>query len=440
MVNGRQPPRVFLGTQEISGLYRNLEIGMVGLGVSARLIITHPHPFAYDQLTPNPWPARIATAAVLRHRRTSGMVRYVWAIAFAVASAILLVWSLSRFDAYVFGWGLSILPGNLDLPILRLFRKRVVVVMGHGSEARPPYMSTPEEGTTLLPTKKMLGDLELRTRRVSSTVRRIERWSNVVIGLPTTGQFFSKPFVNFYRLGVATAESASPSRHDDDLTTARPIVVLHVPSNPRVKGSAVIRACMAEVVAEFPSVTFREVTGVPHDEVLTAIRECTFVVDQLWSDIPMAAVGAEAAAEGRAAVISGYAWDTWASLLRPEDMPPTILTTPEALKTTIVDAIQQIEATRAIGEAARRFVRSRWNVSAVAANYLRVVTGNIPAEWIVAPADVRYGWGCGVSKEKVETMVVGLVSTYGQRALRWRSATQAYDFLAGKSAAPRSTK
>lgn len=421
-------PRVFLGTQEISGLYRNLEAGMAEIGIDARLVITHPHPFAYAQATRNPLPARLAAAAVLKHRDSVGLIRILSAMTFAIASTFLLLWSLPRFDSYVFGWGISILPGNADIPILRFFRKRVVVVLGHGSEARPPYMSTPPEGTDLPISAQTAHVLNERTREVWSRVRRIERWSNVVVGLPTTGQFFSKPFVNFYRLGVSTTASTwSPPREHSQAD--EPIVVLHVPSNPVVKGSAVIRDCMAAITAEFPNVVYRELANVPHSDVIDAIRECTFVVDQLWSDIPMAAVGAEAAAVGRASIVSGYAWDVWSNLLKPEDTPPSIMTTPERLKDSIVDAIRKLDETNTIGIRAREFVRSNWSEAAVAENYLRVLSGDIPDDWMIAPSDVDYGWGCGVSKADVTTMVAGLVSVHGPEALRWSAAPDVYSFL-----------
>lgn len=418
-------PRVFLGTQEISGLYRNLEAGMIELGVTARLVITHPHPFAYEQGTPNPWPARVASAAVLRHRRASGVAAAFWAGLFALSSVGVLLWSLVRFDTYIFGWGISILPGNLDIPVLRLFRKRVVVVLGHGSEARPPYMSTPAEGASSPPTDADIDELAARTRSVWSNVRRIEKWSDVVVGLPTTGHFFSRPFVDFYRLGVSTARSDAQVQAPDPES----IVVLHIPSNPAVKGSETIRACMARIVERFPAVVYRELTGAPHAEVLEAIRGCSFVVDQLWSDIPMAAVGAEAAAEGRATIIAGYAWDVWARTLDEEDTPPTIMTAPELLEETIAAAVGSIEETLALGLRAREFVTARWSVRVVAANYLRVVTGEIPDEWMVHPSEVVYAWGCGVSKEKVETMVRALASRHGIGSLHWPSAKDVYGLV-----------
>jgi hypothetical protein len=428
MVSQQKPPRVFLGTQEISGLYANLEAGFAEIDIPARLVITHPHPFGYAQASRNPWPARAASAAVLRHRRSSGVARVLAASGYALASLFLLVWSLPRFDAYIFGWGISILPGNLDLPILRLFRKRVVVVMGHGSEARPPYMSNPDQSPPL--DRPGLDRLAASTSRVAASARKIERWADVVIGLPTTGQFFTKPFVNFYQLGVATALTSGPRDLAQDGDDPDRIVVLHVPSNPAVKGTAQIRECMEAIVAANPYVEYRELSGVPHDEVVSALRECTFVVDQLWSDIPMAAVGAEAAAEGRATVIGGYAWDIWPNLLEPHAVPPAVMTSPEDLQMTIERCIGDLDATREIGRRAREFVSEAWNRAAVARNYAEVIRGAVPSGWLVDPSRIRYGWGCGTSKENIETMVSQLVDAHGVDALCWPAAREVYG-LAG---------
>lgn len=419
-----RPLRVFLGTQEISGLYKNLELGLVAIGVDARLIQTHPHPFDYGQLVPNPLPARLAAAAVIRHRAAGGLARTLWAAVFVAWSVVLVAWCIPRFDAFIFGWGISILPKNLDIPLLRLFRKRVIVVMGHGSEARPPYMSTPSDGTTFPIDDAAADDLIERTRAVASDVRRVERWASEVIGMRMTGQFFTRPFLDFYKMGVATSIGDEKPRAAAD--SGGRVCVLHAPSNERVKGTPLIREIMAEVVAEHPEVRYVELTNASHEEVMRAIDECAFVVDQMWCDIPMGAIGAEAASRGRATVISGYGWELWREACGPEELPPTFLTTPDRMKETILRCVARPDEVAGVAQAADRFVRSRWDVRTVALNYLAVLRGEAPADWIVTPDDVRYAWGNGVSMDDTREMVAGIVRRRGTSALQWPGAARAY--------------
>lgn len=415
-------PRVFLGTQEISGYYGGLEAGLIEIGIPARLVTTHPHPFGYPQGRANPWPAAMASRAVLLHRRSSGVVRLFSAAAFAGASVLLLLWSIPRFDVFVFGWGISILPGGLDVRILTLLGKRVISVLGHGSEARPPYMSTP-------PGELPLSAAELRrlrdaTAATAERVRRIQRWSTYTVGLPTTAQFLERPFVDFYRLGLPTPprERATDAR----VGPGGGITVVHVPSNPAVKGTEFIRACMREICDADPRVRYVELSNRPHAEILDALASATLVVDQLWSDIPMAVVGTEAASLGTATVISGYAWPEWQARWATDDLPPTILATPDTLRDDIERAIADVDGTRDLGETARAFVATRWSLDAVARNYRRLIRAEIPAAWVVDPTECRYAWGVGVARERVQSMVEDLVGAYGVESLRWDAAAEVY--------------
>lgn len=406
---------VFLGPLEISGYYANLEAGFLETGVEARLVTLYPNPFGYEQAQRNPWPARAAHAWVLRHRRWPAPMRLVSGSLFVLSSVALLLWTLPRFSHYVFSWGTSILPMNADLLLLRLLRKTVVTVVGHGSEARPPYMSTQQVGISA-------ADLAAQTDYVYRHVRRVERWSDIVVGLPTTSQFLSRPFVDFYSLGLPTPQAQvadSPAQ-----TTA--VVVLHVPSKPEVKGTALIRAAMSEVRATRPHVTYVELTGVPHAEILSAIEASTIVVDQAFSDIPMAVVGTEAASRGVPSVIGGYGWELWERLRDNGGHPPAVTCAPEDLARTIGSVVDDPSLARDTGRDARAFVATRWTCSAVAQRFLDVLQGQAHPTWIVDPHSVSYAWGCGVSRERVNELVTMLVNRDGVPALRWDGAAAAY--------------
>lgn len=418
---------VFLGPLEISGYYANLESGLRQLDVSARLVTLFPNTFGYGQGSPNPWPAAWAHRLVLRHRAASAGLRVVLGGLFVVASVLLLIWAIPRFRTFVFSWGMSLLPRNADLPLLRLLGKQVVVVVGHGSEARPPYMSTLPIGSS--PADPATLDLVQRqTRRMIVHLRRIERWSDRVVGLPTTAQFLRRPFVDFYALGIPTepaAVHAVAPRTDPGTVT-----VVHVPSKPEVKGTATIRACMEEIMARRPGVRYVEITGRPHDEVLQALASADLVIDQLWSDIPMAVVGTEAAALGTPTIIAGYAWEHWRRVLPPESWPPTICCDPSDLLAVVDSTLADLPAAAEIGRQAQTFVREQWACRAVAGRFLRVLDDDLEPGWLVDPADVDYPFGCGIDRADVLAVVHGLVARGGWDALGWSNARAVYEAVA----------
>lgn len=425
-------PRILLGPQEISGYYSSLERGFLDLGVPARLVTTHPHTFQYQQSRRNPFFARIASWAVLKHRESSKFVKSFWALLYVVSSFFLMLWAVFRFDVFIFAWGTSFLPWNLDIPFFRLFGKKVYVVLGHGSEARPPYMSAPPH-SRYPSNHSELKKLRTDVRRVAASVRRNERFASAVIGMQMTGQFLTKSFIDFYRLGLPTP--LTQTRHATSPESGfrqKNFVVLHVPSNRGAKGSDEIQSVMHKITQKFSDVEYRELSGVSHSEIVDAMAAADLIIDQLWSDIPMAMVGTEAAALGKPTIISGYGWPQWEEWARRNgeaSMPPVIRATPSTLKSVVENAIANKKATAQVGLNAKEFVEKVWSPTAVAAKYLSVIAGKSSERWALSPEEVSYLWGAGVSQENVLRMVNALMKSGGSRELRWPIGASFYSHV-----------
>jgi hypothetical protein len=424
--------RILLGPQEISGYYRNLEAGLIQNRFQARLITTHPHPFDYGQATLNPYFAKLASKAVMKHRGAPLLLRPFWASLYLFYSFLLVFWSIPRFDVYVFAWGTSFLPLNLDVPIYRFFGKKVIVILGHGSEARPPYMSTPPyDGFPR--TKAEVKRLQAQVNLVARTVRRNERLANRVIGMQMTAQFLTKPFIDFYRIGLPSPKPHSSDSQFSEHESLGQIVILHVPSNKAVKGTKEIRIAMESILQTYPNVEYRELSGVSHSEIMAAMTNSDIVLDWLWSDIPMAVVGTEAAGLSKPTIISSYGWEQWErweQIHGKEFLPPVIRATPETLGQVIHDAIAEISKSRNIGFQAHQFISKAWTPSQVASNFTKVLSGDIPENWMMAPDQVDYLWGAGVSKENTLLMVEALLDSGRRNPLRWLSGESRYrEFL-----------
>jgi hypothetical protein len=66
-----------------------------------------------------------------------------------------------------------------------------------------------------------------------------------------------------------------------------PLIILHAPSNPIVKGTATIRDVMGRICdREGGRVVYRELTGVGNTEVLAALDEAHVVVNQIYAQMP----------------------------------------------------------------------------------------------------------------------------------------------------------
>ncbi len=336
-----------------------------------------------------------------------------------------MIWAIPRYNTFVFGWGMSFLPGNVDVLVLRMCGKKVVSVLGHGSEARPPYMSTPPEPVPL--SLARLATLARETDRVARRVRRLERWSTHTIGMLATAQFLTKRFIDFYYIGLPTPQREIPIKED----SAEQFTILHVPSNMAVKGTVHIREAVKQVIKRHPQTKYVELSGVPHAEVMTAMSNATVVVDWLWSDIPMAVVGTEAASMGTATVISGYAWPQWDAWEKknPGRRPPALYATPDTIVDVIEQAVVDVEKTKATGREAREFVATKWARSRVATNFVAAVNNELPTEGYLEPDDVTYLWGAGVAQQDVKQTVGDLVRSHGITALRWERGEKLYGMV-----------
>lgn len=192
--------------------------------------------------------------------------------------------------------------------------------------------------------------------------------------------------------------------------------ILHSPSDP-AKGTDAIRACITELARRGVPVTYRQVTDRPHAEVLDAIGESDLVVDQLYSDSPLAVFATEAGYCHRATVVGGYYADEIAEDVPAEMIPPSRYVRPEELCGAIEELAGDEAARIALGAALARFVRERWSRVAVAARYLQIASGEAPSAWHYDPKRLRYVHGWGLSEGELKDYVGELVRRCGASAL-----------------------
>jgi hypothetical protein len=153
-------------------------------------------------------------------------------------------------------------------------------------------------------------------------------------------------------------------------------------------------------------------------EVRAAIRDCDFVVDELYSDTPMATFATEAAAEGKPAVVGLYGLDLLRSVTPPEMLPPVQACHPDDLDAAIEQLMVDVPYRLALGERAREFVTRMWSPAAVAERFRRLLIGHVPAEWLFDPGDVPYTHGWGLRESQARQSVREVIDGGGVVALQ----------------------
>jgi hypothetical protein len=398
------PGRVFLGLTEIAGYYRDLRDGFASSGIEADVVTLFPHAFGYEVTNEDPHVRRMI-ARVRRvfperpQRRTPAVI--VREVSLRIW---LLAWALPRYDTFVFGFRNTFL-GGWDLPLLRLFGKRIVCVL-HGSDARPAYVDR-QNGDGLD------GEAMARwVRRRRRLIRRMERWSHELVAGALTLQLHSRPVVSFQVLGVPTAITSGERR-----TGRTPYRVVHAPSHLATKGTTHIRAAIEELRQEGIDVDYRELVGVPNEEVLAALADADLLVDQLYSDTFLGGLGAEAAGAGCPAIVAGYELDRLDDLVPNEWRPPGYYCAPADVTSTIRAALTDDDDRRRVAAEAQSFVAERWSNADVAERLRRVCVGDVPAAWRADPMTVVAVHGCGVDETTARAWIGEVVMAAGPSGL-----------------------
>jgi glycosyltransferase involved in cell wall biosynthesis len=335
----------------------------------------------------------------------------MWKFLHRLALAALFIWAVPRHDAFIFGFRTSFFRLR-SLPILRWCGKKVIFVF-NGSDARPPYI----DGADMDPAGGLsIDDCIDLTRAKKRQIAQIERWSTAVVSHALYLHLFERPAAGFQVLGLAQPLLADyPAVAPEP--PEPPIRILHSPSNPTVKGTEVIRAAVERLIEEGLSLELIDIRDMPNRVVHEQLRDCHFVVDQLYSDGPMLGFAAEAALYGKPAIVGSYGWDEIARLMPIGHRAPVEGCHPDDIESAIRRLATDAAHRRSLGLAARRFVED-WTGEAVARRYLRLLNGERPPDWMCSPSEVRYVQGVGLSEQRAREIVSAVIRKEGIGALQ----------------------
>ena len=421
--------RVLIGPVEIAGVAQGLSQGLRALGVGADLVLGSEHPFASGGAEVDSIVVRVWRFTGTRYRRLP-MGRWWLRIPLAVLHLalgwVVLAWALPRYSDFVFLAGKSLTGTAVDLMLMRALRKRVAVIYV-GSDSRPPYINgawpSGSVAAVARQTRRLnsVAALARQTRRLKNKVARTERWASVCVNAPATAHFHERPVVNWFALGCprSLAQAAQPSAPPPpgDGSAVRRVTLLHSPSVPVVKGTELIRAAVERLQRRGHPIDLVLIQGMRNDEVLEAIGRCDLVVDQLYSDTPMAGLAFEAALLSKPALVAGYFAPQAAQTLAGQPIPPTRFVHPGDFERTLEELVCDASAREALGAAARHFVDTQWQCEQVARRMIRILQGDIPESWMFDPRAVRYLEGCGLHEDAARERVRRLIEHAGPAAL-----------------------
>jgi len=418
---------ILVGPTEIAGYYSSLVHGLRACGCEAIYGVIHSNHFAYGQEHPCGHLRRLCLFLWVwgANRRTNLLIWLFARLMHQLLGALYFLFLLPWLDAAIFGFGHSYLPFNLDLPLLRLCGKVVIVNLGHGSDMRPAYVDgsyLQDDGSGFIAVERLVAI----AKRSRSRVRWIERWATYFIGAPLSSSVFaSRSYVNWFAIGIPFSGSSDlaaplPSSAETEArcSSFNLLKIIHAPSKPLVKGSSLIRQAIHNLQQIGFRIDYQELHGLPNHEVLDALSRCDLVVDQLFSDTPMAGLAVEAAFYGKPSLVAGYGLRQLNLLLPETYRPPTFTCHPDDFEFTLHRLLTQPELLRHVGDQAREFVTNAWGPTVVAERYLRLIRRDVPSDWWFDPRQLNYLHGCGMPESQLMQSVARVVQAFGLKGLQ----------------------
>lgn len=407
--------RIIVGPVEVSGVAYSLVKAFRELGEQAELVLGVSHPFSYGKESSsfifNFW--RDVGTARSSCSRSSFFKKITLVSLHKLVGWICFILLLPRVDVFLFTYGSTFTDSCFELFIIKLLKKKIYFIY-FGSEARPPIMDGVLSPLSL--DDYSLSGLFGATRRSRKRVRVHERFADLIVNSPATGHYHTRPFVNWFSLGVPVGDfdsGVSPSCS----SACKPVRILHSPSHPFVKGTSLIEAAINNLVRKGYSIEFIKLVGVSNDVVLNELAVCDFVVDQVFSDTPMAVFAAEAAKFGKPSVVAGYFSEYMAEYVEGSDSPPVLFVSPEDLERSIERLIVDVRFRRELGANAKDFLSGHWSALAVANRYLSLFRGDFPQEWLVDPYSISYIFGGGLSKQRLKENFESYIDKFGIGAM-----------------------
>lgn len=408
--------RISIGPGEVAGYFSRLKNGFVKSGQPCEHFVLTEHIYGYSK--PNFFLSSVYRLISRFNKYESNIFRRVVWLVEKIFRVIVLFYAIVRCDVFIFS-GSATFFRFYELPLLKLFRKKLIFVY-LGSDARPPYLS----GRYLDDAGALKDSISLRIEvfEMKKAIKKVEKYADFIINHTATAQFFQKDFVKFHSVGVPVEFGFGLMQQTEELKTGlsgtpNSIRILHAPSRPLAKGSNIFKAIIGELRLEGFLIDYIELRGVSNSDVLRELADCDFVIDELYSDVPMAVLATEAARFRKPVVVGSYYAKEYFDDNSLETYPPALFVNPKEIKPSIRKMIVDKEFRLALGEQAYNFVKRNWESSIVARNYLRLIDNDIPTEWIGNPKEFNYLWGWGLSRDNWMKQVSMYVEQQGIDAL-----------------------
>ena len=410
-----KPLRIFIGYSEISSFCFSLSSSLQALGQKAHFCdLLYNKYYPVGKLTII---ERALRKILNTPKKNNRVVRFIQRHKKRILLRLLFDQMKLNYDAFIFIGTYS--PFALDeRKLLRSERKRIISVF-LGSDSRPIYLNAvylDKYGTDYTGFAKAI-------KNQFETIKNIENGSDIVVCHALSAHFLSRSFIRFLALGFPKVidknlikEYGEKINTLSDLVPSKekPFRILHAPSQPKYKGSGKISQIVMEMKAEGYFFELEIITGRPNKDVIHAIQNCDLVIDELYSDTPLAGFALEAGQLAKLPIVGSYAkeLDFFGDYL-----PPSMFIHPDKLKETLQNLYLKKSIVYERGRVLKEYINKEWDPLTVAARYLNLINGSAELKWYSSPYEIRYVHGWGIEEKDLLRKLKALIEHVGIESL-----------------------
>jgi glycosyltransferase involved in cell wall biosynthesis len=407
--------RIFIGIGETSGFYTRLYQGFCEKNINCFYALLNSNKHNYQGvISDNFITKRCRHYYDSASKQSNSFVRLFLKLIANFYKLLVFIWSFVSYDTFIFTqcrcfWGVS------ELALYHLFRKKTIIV-NLGSMTRYPFADGNDMKGIISGKQLSTEDIIKKLKEKTKLIGQIEKYVDYFVNLPAQAQMGSREFINFGQIGLPMDFSISDNdkyKSKDDIK----IRILHAPSYIGVKGSEEFRAIINSIKDRY-DIEYTEITGKTNSEVLEEIKKTDFILDELYSDTPMATFAMEAASMAKPAVIGSYFAGLHSKYYDSNMLPPSMFVQPPDIKSAIITMLENRTLREELGNQAQKFVFENYNTSTVAQKFIAIINGECPKSWFINPNDMNYIWGWGLKDEEVLNNVQQLINKYGTTCLK----------------------
>ena len=273
-------------------------------------------------------------------------------------------------DVFIFLFGATLLPYNLDLPFLKLFRKKTVMwFLGSDIRHYESVQATIEKLGIKYRQSEDMRESPDRVEQKKAMIRKIEKYVDYIICGPSNAQLLTRDYLGRDMESRIYLPLDVENIRYNNIPNEKP-VLMHCPSKRAFKGTSYVLQTVEQLKNKGYVFEFRLFENTSNVAVRETLTQADIAIDQLLAAGP-GMFATEAMAAGCAVLggnipeISGY----------PRELP-IIHTDPDNLYGNLKMLLENPELRRELGEKGRKYVEKYHDSRKIADDILRLLSGN----------------------------------------------------------------